>query len=199
MNDGKIEVTDQMKILIINNAEPEIREFVLNIQQHFNESEVTCTLLEYADCLQTDLSIYDGIVISGSPQGDDIVEHHQPFFQWILNYPKPILGICAGHHITAVLYGGSYLRGLESESGDLPVELLVDDPIFNGLPQQLTVRQMHNDSVTLPDGFIHIAQSSQCLNQGMKHQEKPLYTFQFHPEYLNPKLFENFAAICKQD
>ncbi|MGQ8336501.1 type 1 glutamine amidotransferase [Sunxiuqinia sp. A32] len=185
-----------LKILIINSAEPEIFEFAVNIEKLIPSHLATCQIINYREAIAVNVDSYDGIFISGSPQGDDIVEHHQPYFLWIKDSKKPILGICAGHHITGYLYGAEYLRSVEPESGDVLIEVLKDDPLFIDLPHSFLVRQMHNDSVPLPKGFIHLAQSKVCFNQAMKHAEKPLYTLQFHPEYLNPEIIHNFTSIC---
>ncbi|WP_299584173.1 hypothetical protein [uncultured Sunxiuqinia sp.] len=188
-----------MQLLIINSAEPDVSEFAENIARILQSLRVNYDLINYSSCSEVNWSAYQGVLISGSPQGDDIVEHHQPYFQWIKSFSNPILGICAGHHITGVMYGAEYLGSREPESGDCTVEIVQEDPIFAGFSKHFTVRQMHNDSVSLPQNFIHLAQSAVCYNQAMKHSEKPLYTFQFHPEYLNPKLIENFVAICTQN
>ncbi len=186
-----------LNILIINSAEPGINEFSENIKKHISEDETTCNSINYRETLLTNIDDYDGIFISGSPQGDDIVENHQPYFQWIKETDTPVLGICAGHHITAFMHGAEYLRSVEPESGDVFIEKLANDPIFSNLTNPFVARQMHNDSVTLPDGFIHLAKSNKCFNQAMKHTKKALYTLQFHPEYLNPGIIHNFISICK--
>ena len=184
------------RILIINNAEPEIQSFADSLEEIVKSSQVTVSRIEYADCLKTALSDFDGIIMSGSPQGDDIVEHHAPYFRWIKNYEKPVLGICAGHHITGYLYGAELLYSQEPESGDFEIELLKNDPLLEDLPQKFTVKQMHNDSITLPDDFLLLATSGTCKNQLMRHKTKPLYTCQFHPEFYNHKLIHNFLNIC---
>lgn len=183
-------------ILIVNNAEPGIRKFAAPIEEIVSDSGAQPHVIEYAASLKTDLQAFDGIILTGSPQGDDIVAHHAPFYQWIKNYEKPVLGICAGHHITGYLYGAELLRSQEPESGDFEVALTRDDPLFKGLPKTLTVRQMHNDSITLPDDFELLATSATCRNQLMKHKHKPLYTSQFHPEFYNQQLIQNFINLC---
>jgi len=189
----KLEKT--IHILIINNAEKSITQFTGPLEKIVSEAGFTAETIEYRDCLDFDFEKKDGILLSGSPQGDNIVEHHLPWFQWLKTYKKPVLGICAGHHITGYLYGSELLRGEEPESGDFPVEILEDDPLFSGLPQKITVKQMHNDSISLPPGFGLLATSKTCRNQIMKHHSKPLYTCQFHPEYYNQKLIQNFLRI----
>ena len=184
------------RILIVNNAEPEIQDFAISLEKIVKRQDIETYRIEYTDCLKTDLNIFDGIVLSGSPQGDDIVEHHAPCFAWILDYMKPVFGICAGHHITGFLFGSELLYSKEPESGDFEIELLSDDPLLNGLPRRITVKQMHNDSITIPKDFLLLATSKTCRNQMMKHKNKPLYTCQFHPEFYNHQLLQNFVKIC---
>ena len=105
------------------------------------------------------------------------------------------MGICAGHHVAGYMYGSKLLRSIEPESGDFEVKVIKDDPLFNGMPESFKVRQMHNDSITLPAKFELLASSKTCLNQLMKHKNKPIYTCQFHPEYYNHDLIRNFIAI----
>ena len=185
------------KVLIINNAEPGINEFVEPLQKIAKEAGVASILIEYSNAADFDFNTVGGILMSGSPQGDDIVEHHLPFFRWLKKIETPVLGICAGHHITGCLFGSELLRSKEPESGDFKIELLRDDPLFNGLPKTIEVKQMHNDSVTLPHDFELLATSATCKNQLMKHKNKPLYTCQFHPEYYNQDLIRNFLKYLK--
>lgn len=185
----------RIHILIVNNAEEGIAEFTGPLEKIVSDAGFTSETIDYRDCLHFDFEKTEGILISGSPQGDDIVEHHLPYFQWLKTYKKPVFGICAGHHIAGYLYGSELLRGEEPESGDFFVEILEDDPLFSGLPQKITVKQMHNDSISLPPGFELLATSKTCHNQIMKHWNKPLYTCQFHPEFYNKKLIQNFLKI----
>ncbi|HKJ41187.1 MAG TPA: hypothetical protein VKA27_03795 [Sunxiuqinia sp.] len=58
-----------MKTLVINSAEPDVMEFAENLQRIIRQRNITREVIKF-----------DGVLISGSPQGDDIVEHHQPYF-----------------------------------------------------------------------------------------------------------------------
>lgn len=184
------------KILIVNNAEPGIREFAAPIEKIVTDAGAASHFIEYANCLITDLTAFDGTILTGSPQGNNIVEHHLPFFKWMKDYEKPVFGICAGHHIAGYLYGAELLRSKEPESGDFEITIIKDDPLFRNLPKTMTVRQMHNDSITLPQDFELLATSATCRNQLMKHKHKPLYTSQFHPEFYNHELVFNFIQLC---
>lgn len=96
-------------ILIVNNAEPGIRDFTLPLEKIVLETGFEYKTIEYKMCLQITFEKFDGVIMSGSPQGDDIVEHHAPYFRWIKTIEKPVLGICAGHHITGFIYGSEIL------------------------------------------------------------------------------------------
>jgi GMP synthase (glutamine-hydrolysing) len=185
-----------MKILLVNNAEKGIDEFVRRLQHILNTAAVAADTISYLDTATVDPDKYEGVILSGSPQGDDIVDHHMPYFQWLKRFHKPVLGICAGHHIIGKLYGADLLRSVEPEDGDFTVYIDASDPLFAGFGTRFVTRQMHNDSITLPQGFVLLAHAHLCRVQAMIHREKPLYSTQFHPEYLNHPIIFNFVAIC---
>lgn len=184
-------------ILLINNAEPGIKKFAEPIEKIISETGSKSLFIEYSDCPSINFDEFDGVILTGSPQGNDIVYHHIPYFTWIKRLRKPMFGICAGHHITGVLFGSDVLRGVESESGKCEIEIIKNDPILKGLPCFFNVMQMHNDSITLPESFELLAKSGKCKNQLMKHKQKPIYTSQFHPEFYNPEIILNFLEICR--
>jgi GMP synthase (glutamine-hydrolysing) len=187
-----------IKILIVNNAEKGITEFVEPIREIMDEARVASDIIEYEEILNTNMSKYDGIILSGSLRGNDIVDHHLPYFQWIKTCNIPIFGFCAGHHITGKLYGAELLRSVEKEVGDNLLFIDRMDPIFIGCPKKFLVRQNHNDSITLPREFIQLAHSQGCKVSMIKHRTKPIYTTQFHPEILNKRLFFNFIGIVEK-
>lgn len=184
-------------ILIINSAEKGITRFVEPLQKIVEEAGAVSEAIEYEETLTADMTSYDGIIMSGSPRGDDIVDHHLPYFQWIKTCEIPVFGICAGHHITGKLYGAQLLRSVEKEVGDNFLYIRQKDPIFIGCPGRFLVRQNHHDSITLPKDFILLAHSQGCRVSMMRHPAKSLYTTQFHPEILNKKLILNFIDIAK--
>jgi GMP synthase (glutamine-hydrolysing) len=185
-----------VKPLIINNAEPSRTEFVVPIDKFLKNSlKLEPDIAEYSDINDINFGDYDGIILSASPRGDDIVEHHVSKYygkQWKMMSEKPILGICAGHHIVGHIYGSDLIRGLQSEDGeDFYVRVDKNDKLFDGYGKIIRVVQHHNDSITLPPGFIKLAHSEKCDNQIMKHGEKPIYTVQFHGEH-NYRILRNF-------
>jgi GMP synthase (glutamine-hydrolysing) len=186
------------KILIINSAEKGIFQFVEPLEEIASQTGAATKVIEYENTLNIDLFSYDGIIISGSPRGDDIVGHHLPYFQWLQTCYTPVFGICAGHHITGRLYGAQLLRSIEKEVGENFLFIRQQNPIFDGCPGKFLVWQNHHDSITLPEGFIWLAHSEGCQVSMMKHPLKCLYTTQFHPEILNKNIILNFINIAKQ-
>lgn len=182
-----------MSILLINSA-PFTTEFIDPICELFAKKKINYKTVNYND-LPESLDSFKGIIISSSPMGDDIIDEQLPLYQWIKNYSKPIIGSCHGHQLLGSLYGSEIIINKESEEGVMPIEFIKDDELFNGLSKIFMVEQHHKKSVTIPINFEHLAQSSGCKNQIMKHHSKPFYGCQFHIEKA-PELLINFANLC---
>lgn len=185
-----------MKILIVNNAEKNRREFVEPIERLFHGKDIPFDSIEYSEMPNARLDDYGGFISSASPRGNDIVENHTRFYEWVKTTEKPFLGICAGHQIIGKLFGAQLIRDKEQEIGDVLVYVDAEDPIFAGLGKAFLARQGHNDAITLPKEFILLAHSDKCKVQVMKHDSKPIYSCQFHAEILNQKLILNFVKIA---
>jgi GMP synthase (glutamine-hydrolysing) len=186
-----------VNVLVINNAEMGITEFIEPFYEISEQAGVHMNTFEYKEISKINLSQYDGAILSGSPRGDDIVDHHLPFFKWIESYQKPILGICAGHHIIGKIFGSTLIRTIETEIGDHTVYIDKEDSIFEACSNPMIVRQEHHDSITLPEDFEKLAHSDMCQVQVIKHKTKPIYSTQFHPEILNKRLVLNFIEVIK--
>jgi GMP synthase-like glutamine amidotransferase len=94
------------------------------------------------------------------------------------------------------------LSGYFVADGFYPIKRVADDPLFDGLPETMMMRCSHYCEVKrLPPGFKLLATSGHCHIEAMRHEERPLYGTQFHPEaYEVPfldgqRLLQNFAKI----
>jgi len=139
-----------------------------------------------------------GIILGGGPS----IERAGNCFKYVKELDLPILGICLGHQIIAQAYGGEIgAAGIESYA-KIEINIKDENDIFKGLGDIMKVWASHKDEVKkLPDGFKILANSPICDIEAMKHEKKPLYGIQFHPEVYHtengPKLFENFYEVCK--
>jgi len=149
------------------------------------------------------------IVMSGfgtSFQDFDVREFW-PLDDLVKNADVPIIGFCGSHQLIAFMYDLDLRRvehlrdepmrrlrpgepdlseshpGYFKEIGYYPVEIVKDDPIFEGLKSPIIVRQSHYCEVKkLPEEFELLATGGECRIQAMRHRERLIYTTQFHPE-----------------
>ncbi len=141
------------------------------------------------------------IIISGNPAlicdtGTSFLSD----FEVLRTVSLPILGICFGHQVIGVLYGAEVSIGKEDR--DLRrMEVLQVEPLFTGLSGDDEFQEDHTEEITLPRDFIHVATSSHCFNEAMRHRELPVYGVQFHPESsgsAGKALIANFLSIAKR-
>lgn len=140
----------------------------------------------------------DALILSGgapriaweSPQLGHCIEYLEKF-------SGPILGICVGHQLMAGFYGGEAGPSEIPEFGSCKIKVLEADDLFKDLPKEFSVWQSHNDEIKKAPNFIVLAESENCKIQAIKHQSKPHYGVQFHPEVNNTeygdKIIENFV------
>ena len=85
----------------------------------------------------------------------------------------------------------------------MEIDIAKSEGLFKGIESPMAVWSSHKDEVnTLPDNFEVLASSSLCDIESMKHLDKEIYGFQFHPEvHHTPKgeeIFKNFYEICQK-
>ena len=65
----------------------------------------------------------------------------------------------------------------------------------------LEIPRLRSGSV-LPDNFIKLSHSKDCEFEAIKHKDKSIYGFQFHPEVeqtdFGSQMIKNFVEICKK-
>jgi GMP synthase (glutamine-hydrolysing) len=144
----------------------------------------------------------DGIILSGTEALLTRTADRKQFenlFEFLPKIEVPILGICGGHQALAIAYGGEVAKSAHRITGFRTVELEDKDSLLAGLPEKIRVMQSHYEEVKrLPPKFVRIARSKDTKNEAMKHEQKPLYGVQFHPERWNEenqagkRILENF-------
>lgn len=121
---------------------------------------------------------------------------------YIEHFKGPILGICVGHQLMAVYYGGKAGPSEIPEYGLAKVEVLEEDDLFKGIPREFLAWESHNDEVKTVKDFAILALSENCKIQAIKHKTKPHYGIQFHPEVNDTEhgeeIYRNFVKVVKQ-
>lgn len=151
----------------------------------------------------SDLSKYAGIVISGAPILLTEVDP-TPYLEkvsFIKEFDRPILGICFGHQLLGLTFGAHVTRQKDDRDWQTIEVLEEEHPLFAKFAPEFEMMEDHCETVSIPSGFVHLAVSDACINEGMYHKEKPFFGVQFHPEVsgnLGRLLFDNFTRICQK-
>ncbi len=136
-----------------------------------------------------DFHEFDAIVAMGGPMSandDDQLPWltaEKEAIRAAVSEGMPFWGACLGVQLLAASLGARVYRGPAPEVGLLPVYLTddaLDDPVFSGLPRELTTLQWHSDTFDLPDGAVRLASSPAYSNQAFRYQRA--YGVQFHVE-----------------
>ncbi len=159
----------------------------------------------------------DGLIMSGGgdinplylkeqpiPQLQDVDTYRDEYDLILLrlasNFQIPIMGICRGHQILNVAFGGSVYQDIYSQSGkellkhsqtitrELPSHTVQPEQINSRLRKILSedtvfVNSFHHQAIVEPaSGFIATATAPDGINEAMEHPEKRIFSVQWHPE-----------------
>lgn len=140
-----------------------------------------------------------GIVLSGGPKSvfaDDA--YHLPHDIYQLN--KPILGICYGMQLMVKDFGGKVLRTGEKEYGKQVIHVENHEGLFKDSPLNQTVWMSHSDRLEQAPKYFYVSARTTYVVAAIKHQHKPFFGVQFHPEVLHTDhgktILKNFLDTC---
>jgi GMP synthase (glutamine-hydrolysing) len=137
---------------------------------------------------------YRGIIITGSlSMATDLEPWTRVLLDWLTKAADlgiPILGICYGHHLMAMVYGGCvdyHPAGMELGSHEIVLAPGArNHPLLSALPDKFPAHLVHSQTViTPPSGAKVLARSNHDPHQILSYGEKVL-TCQFHPEFPAP-------------
>jgi GMP synthase (glutamine-hydrolysing) len=182
-------------ILIVDCGSKKVPDIAKMVDENMDFSIVTLEELEekhWEEC--------KGIIISGAPIliTEEDPEPYLKKVEFLKRIEKPVLGICFGHQLMALTYGGSASRQKEDRDWQT-IELINDCPLFDKFPNEFEMMEDHCECVSIPNNFSHIGVSDACINEAMMHKEKSLFGVQFHPEVsgnMGALLIENFCKLC---
>jgi GMP synthase (glutamine-hydrolysing) len=125
-----------------------------------------------------------GIILSGGPAS--VLDADSPAEDpGVFELQVPILGICYGLQLLVVRLGGRVESAEDREYGRAQLVVEVDDALLGPADEsrQRVVWMSHGDRVlALPDGFEVIARSGNSPFAAVRHQKRPIWGVQFHPE-----------------
>ena len=177
----------------------------------------------------------DGLVMSGGgdinplyldeepiPQLQDVDTYRDEYDLIILrlaiNRQVPIMGICRGHQMINVAFGGSVFQDIHIQSDhkllkhsqSLPreqashsIKIIEENSRLRqlfGSDDTLLVNSFHHQAVkTLAPEFIETAKAPDGINEAMEHQEKEIFSVQWHPETMATNDDEQMLKLFKQE
>ena len=151
----------------------------MNILRHLVETGFDVTVIPAQTDPEVALSEADGIVLSNGPGDPQSIPYVVEIAKNLIGR-KPVLGICLGHQILGLALGGNtYKLKFGHHGGNHPVMDLLTGKV------EIT-SQNHNYCVDIGSLNDKLELTHKNLydgtEEGLKHKELPLMTFQHHPE-----------------
>lgn len=117
--------------------------------------------------------------------------------------PAKILGVCLGHQAICEAFGGTITYAKELMHGKQSViDFDAGSDIFKGIPKNVKIARYHSlaaDGSCLPECLEVLATTEDGEVMAVKHKEREIYGFQFHPESVlteyGKEMLENFLNI----
>ena len=187
-----------MKIVIIDNYD----SFTYNLSHLVKELGAEVTVYRNDQFELPQLKEFSKIILSPGP---GIPSESGLLLDVIHTYAgqKPILGVCLGHQAIGEAFGGK-LENLSDVFHGVatPAHVISDDPIFSGLPTDITVGRYHSWVVS-KDGFPDCLEITAVSDEGqimaLRHKTMNIRGIQFHPEsVLTPdgrKMLQNWLFL----
>ena len=186
-------------ILMIDNYDSFTYNLVQVLRSREAEVEVVRNDVESVEALLAREP--DGIVLSpgpGRPEGAGVC------LELVGRHPNiPLLGVCLGHQVLGVAFGGEVGRAPRLMHGKTSKIRHTGQGLFRNLSNPFEATRYHSLEVrqdSLPEELEPRAWSEEETLMGMRHREMPYWGVQFHPESIltqeGPKLLENFLSLC---
>lgn len=170
-----------MNIVSIDNYD----SFTYNLSHLLKELGATVSVVRNDQFQLEQLEQYDKIILSPGP---GVPSEAGLLMAVIRHYAgrKPILGVCLGHQAIGEVFGGKLANLSEVYHGiATPCSIVVDDPIFRGLPRRIEVGRYHSwvvDRENFPDCLEITAESDDGQIMALRHRQYDIRGIQFHPE-----------------
>lgn len=131
-------------------------------------------------------------------------------------FGRPILGICRGHQVLNVAFGGDLIQDVPDparhvalgDAGDNVHPVRAGHPLLQGLyGERFCVNSAHHQAVgRLGRGLLETCVSADGIDEGFIHENGLVIGVQFHPERMGfahrrpdtvdgQKIFESFLAL----
>lgn len=137
-----------------------------------------------------------GIVLSGGPMSvhEEGAPHPDPT---LFDGTEPILGICYGMQLLALVEGGEVLQGHSREYGRAPLRIENPQGPLAGFQtgEEISVWMSHGDSIRgVPDHYVRYGVSTDGAIAAFGNPETRRFGVQFHPEVAHTERGEEMLS-----
>lgn len=170
------------KILLINN-ETHFIDDLMDVLRHYE-----IKLIDFQKIQPEQVQGFDAVILSGGGTRGEVSEDQLLYkneIQIVRDANIPIFGICEGFQVIGAAYNSDFTVLKSYRTGVNPIQVLADDPIFNGLEKfDLRVFEFHHIAITRQSNVLQSLAVSEDGIEVIKHKQKLIYGVQFHPEEL---------------
>ena len=179
------------KILVLDNYDSFVYTLNGYLQQLGATTEVLRNDVVSEDELPALLSNYDAVLLSPGPGTPAEAGLSIPVVKYALEHELPVFGVCLGHQAIGEAMGATVRQADELMHGKTSLVDHDDSLIFEGLNHPFTATRYHSLAIvreTLPSDLLVTAEtivsetSAGGVIMGVRHESKPIYGVQFHPE-----------------
>lgn len=183
------------ELVILDNRD----SFVFNLAHRCSEVGVRPAVIRSDEATIEDLKRRQpaGLIISPGPGHPDdagcSVQAVRHFSGRI-----PMLGVCLGHQVIAVAFGG------EVEANGRPVHGMASriehgaTGLFEGLPHNFSAARYHSLVVSAVPAELEATAWADGFVMAVRHKQWPIYGIQFHPEsVLTPQGTQLLSNFCE--
>ncbi|MCR9210906.1 MAG: glutamine-hydrolyzing GMP synthase, partial [bacterium] len=193
-------LTDQ-RILVLDFGS----QYAQLIARRVREQNVYCQIVRHDISAERIAELAPkGIILSGGP--NSVYEEGAPKCdEGLFDLGIPVLGICYGMQLACQALGGKVDNTPSREYGRAMCDFVDRDSIFRGMQESEQVWMSHGDQVSqIADQFTAMAKTSTCPYAAIRHNERPVFGMQFHPEVTHTphggQILRNFVIdVCGCD
>ena len=168
--------------------------FTKDIANTLSNSDVKFEQKSFDEINPEEIGKFDSYILSGRRNNDSKMNvKNSKIILHAVNEKKKLLGICYGAEILALALGGTIRKSFVIRGEQEIVSN--ESALCNG---QKTVFESHSYEISkLGNSLDCLAESSNCKNEIVKHNELPIYGTQFHPEMTKDgkTMIENFTKL----
>ena len=144
----------------------------------------------------------DGVFLSNGPGDPEPLEHQAAQVKKLIG-KTPVFGICLGHQILGLAFGGKTYKLPFGHHG-------ANHPVLNRRTGKVEITSQNHGFCVDPDSLrdsevevTHLNLNDQTV-EGMRHRSAPVFCVQYHPEaapgpHDSHYLFNEFAASMKEN